>query len=109
MDNYSLHQTFPGCHAMRIWVNFERYLAYAVLLTVFSAACDAQTALTPAQALDYRRVTDLHFSPDGSKLVYVVYSYRWDWLPHLWLLDVVTGSAREITPEKKSERSPQWS
>jgi dipeptidyl aminopeptidase/acylaminoacyl peptidase len=92
-----------------MWANFERCLACAVLLTVFSAASHAQTALTPAQALDYRRVTDLHFSPDGSKLVYVVYSYRWDWLPHLWLLDVVTGSAHEITPKKKSERSPQWS
>jgi dipeptidyl aminopeptidase/acylaminoacyl peptidase len=76
---------------------------------VFSAACYAQTALTPAQALDYRRVTDLHFSPDGSKVIYVVYSYRWDWLPRLWLLNVATGTAREITPAKKSERSPQWS
>jgi dipeptidyl aminopeptidase/acylaminoacyl peptidase len=75
----------------------------------YPAPCRAQSVLTPAQALSYRRVTDLTLSPDGSQLAYVMYSYRWDWRPHLWLLDVPSGTAREITPEKKSERAPQWS
>ncbi len=60
----------------------------------YPAPCRAQSVLTPAQALSYRRVTDLTLSPDGSQLAYVMYSYRWDWRPHLWLLDVPSGTAR---------------
>ncbi len=76
------------------------------LLTRLSGAEDT---LTPAQALNFRSIADLHLSPDGSKLAYVVYSYQWDWLPQLWLMDVATGNARKLTPEKKSDRSPEWS
>jgi dipeptidyl aminopeptidase/acylaminoacyl peptidase len=94
---------------MRSSVSFRGYLACGGLMTMLSSIGLAQTVLTPAQALDYRRVGDLHFSPDGSKLAYVVYSYRWDWQPHLWLLDVASANARQITPEKTAERSPQWS
>jgi dipeptidyl aminopeptidase/acylaminoacyl peptidase len=82
---------------------------FSALLVVTSVVCHAQSALTPAQALNFRRIGDLHFSPDGSKLVYVVYSYSWDWQPRLWLMDALTGNAREMTAPKKSERSPQWS
>jgi len=94
---------------MPLWANFGRRLAYTALFAVLASACQAQTALTPAKALDYRRATDMHFSPDGTKLAYVVYSYSWDWQPHLWLQDVATGEVRELTPAKKSERAPQWS
>jgi dipeptidyl aminopeptidase/acylaminoacyl peptidase len=90
-------------------LNSGRCFAWVVLLVALSLDCYAQTALTPAQALSYRRVTDLHFSPDGSRLAYVVYSYQWDWKPHLWMLEVAAGSAREVTPNDLSERSPQWS
>jgi dipeptidyl aminopeptidase/acylaminoacyl peptidase len=85
-------------------------LVGAALFTLISiAATAAQTSLTPEQALDYRRASDLHFSPDGTKLAFVVLSYRDDRAPHIWLMDVPTGAARDITPSKKSERSPQWS
>src|SRR5580704_14149120 len=94
---------------MNPWTSFGRRLACAALFTLFSTLSQAHSPLTPAQALDYRRAGDLHFSPDGSKLVYVVYSYRWDWQPHLWLLEVASGNTRQITPEGKGERAPQWS
>jgi len=94
---------------MHLWTNFGGRFGCAALLAAFSLAGHAQNAMTPAQALDYRRVSDLHLSPDGSKLLYVVSSYRWDAQPHLWLMDVATANAREMTPAKKSERSPQWS
>jgi dipeptidyl aminopeptidase/acylaminoacyl peptidase len=81
----------------------------AFLLTLFSVSGRAETALTPAQALDYTRVGDLHFSPDGGKLAYIALSYPLDWKPRIRILDIATGKAREITLEKKSERSPQWS
>jgi dipeptidyl aminopeptidase/acylaminoacyl peptidase len=78
-------------------------------LMVMSLTCHAQAPMTPAQALDYRRIGDLHVSPDGSKLLYVMYSYRWDWQPHLWLMDMGSGATRQLTPLKKAERAPEWS
>jgi dipeptidyl aminopeptidase/acylaminoacyl peptidase len=69
----------------------------------------AHAAITPEQALDYRRISDLHLSPDGSKLTYIVRTYRQDYASHLWLMDVASGEAREITPTGKSERLAQWS
>jgi dipeptidyl aminopeptidase/acylaminoacyl peptidase len=70
--------------------------------------CGAQP-LSAAQALGFIRIADLHFSPDGTRLAYLVSSYRWDALPRVRVVDVATGSTREITPAEKSERSPQWS
>lgn len=89
--------------------NLSSRLFCAALLIALSHASHSQNAMTPAQALDYRRVGDLHLSPDGSKLLYVTYSYRWNWQPHLWLMEIQHGAARELTPAKKTERSPEWS
>src|SRR5882757_4722352 len=96
-------------HTMAVRSNLGRHFACGAFLTALSLVCHAQTAMTPAQALDYRRVGGLHLSPDGSQLLYVMYSYRWDWQPHLWLMDIASGNARELTPVKKAERSPEWS
>ena len=68
----------------------------------------AAQPLTAAQALAYVRIGDLQFSPDGSKLAYVVTSYQWDALPRLRITELATGETREITPAQKSERTPQW-
>lgn len=84
-------------------------LSGAALLLFAGVAQGAAPALTPAQALSYVRAGDLHFSPDGSKLAYVVVSYRWDAQPHVRVTDLASGQTRELTPAKKSERSPQWS
>jgi dipeptidyl aminopeptidase/acylaminoacyl peptidase len=69
----------------------------------------AAELLTPSQALAYIRIGDLQFSPDSTKLAFIVTSYRWDALPRIRLMDMATGSTREVTPAGKSERSPQWS
>ena len=74
-----------------------------------SGPAGAAAPMTPAQALDYRRIGDLHFSPDGSRLAFVVLSYPQDYAPHVGLMEVATGTARELTPAGKSERSPAWS
>jgi len=81
----------------------------AVIAAAISCACLAQPVMTPAQALSYVRASDLHVSPDGAKLAYVVGSYRWDAKPHVRILDVATGAERELTPPGASDRSPQWS
>ncbi|HET9390639.1 MAG TPA: S9 family peptidase [Steroidobacteraceae bacterium] len=78
-------------------------------LTVLAATSHAQGALTPAQALDYWRIADLHLSPDAKQLAYLVLSYSQDYTPHLCVMDLVTRAVRELTPGRKSERLPQWS
>lgn len=69
----------------------------------------AHAVMTPAQALDYRIISDLHFSPDGQQLTYLVRSYRQESASHLWLMQLATGQPQEITPAGKSERGAQWS
>ena len=91
---------------MRAWVNSVGFVAAFV---IFASVPGAAAPLTPAQALDYVRVGDLHFSPDGTKLAYVTVSYRDDALPRIWIMNVAGGTAQSLTPAKKSERSPQWS
>lgn len=67
--------------------------------------------LTPEFALTLRRPSDLRFSPDGGRLAFVVTeppdssgSRR-----HIWMLDVATGTVRQVTRSPKSEWSPRWS
>lgn len=69
----------------------------------------AQRLLAPQQALSFVRASDLHLSPDASKLAYVANSYSWDAKPQVRILDVATGAEQELTPPGKAERSPQWS
>ncbi|MEI9988912.1 MAG: S9 family peptidase [Rhizomicrobium sp.] len=89
-------------------MNVTRLLC-AGLLALIPLAGHAGTPLTPKEALDYQRVGDLHFSPDGRQLAFVALSYDWDWQQHLRVLDVASGAAREITPAGKTERAPRWS
>ena len=89
--------------------SWARRVGFAVLFTVFSGFAQAAPVITPEKALDYRRAGDVRFSPDGTKLAYIVLTYRDDYAPHVWVMDVATGNARDLTPAKKSERSPQWS
>ena len=90
-------------------VGFRGIVVYAALAGVCVPVSHAQQPMTPAEALAYSRAGDLHFSPDGSKLAYVVVSYRWDYRPRLRILDLASGKIHELTPADKSERSPQWS
>jgi dipeptidyl aminopeptidase/acylaminoacyl peptidase len=89
--------------------SWARRAAFAAAFSLFSGFGHADQIITPEKALDYRRAGDLHFSPDGSKLAYIVLTYRDDYAPHVWLMDVATGEAHDLTPPKKSGRSPQWS
>jgi dipeptidyl aminopeptidase/acylaminoacyl peptidase len=88
---------------------FRRCLMSAAFFAALSSSGYAAQAMTPAQALSYGRASDLHFSPDGSKLAFVVSSYRWDVKPRIRIIDVATGAQRELTPADKTEREPQWS
>ena len=82
-------------------------------LAVWPAAVAALLAvpLTPEQTLDRRSIGDLEFSPDGSRLVFTVTDPpKGSARPRaLWLLDVASGRARQLTFSGKSDGSPRWS
>ncbi len=108
-DALSCARMAKRCHGVGGWTRRWQGLLACMVIAMVLVPAEAGEVLTPEKALTYRRVGDLHFSPDGTKLVYVMASYSWDVAPHLWLLDVASGKARQLTPEGKSERSPQWS
>lgn len=76
-----------------------------------SPATDAARPLTPEAALNLRSISDLQFSPDGTRLVFVVTE------PpkgerrarHIWLYDKKSGVVRQFTYSVKDESSPRWS
>ncbi|HXW93446.1 MAG TPA: S9 family peptidase [Terriglobales bacterium] len=57
-----------------------------------------------------RRPSDLHFSPDGARLICVVSEFKESTMVrHLWLLEMSRVELRQFTFSQKSEWSPQWS
>ena len=74
-------------------------------------AADKSKTLTPEASLNLRSIADLRFSPDGSKLAFVVTepAKGENRARHIWLWEKKTGSARQITFSGKGESSPRWS
>jgi dipeptidyl aminopeptidase/acylaminoacyl peptidase len=76
-----------------------------------AAKADAPKFLTPETSLNLRGISDLQYSPDGSRLVFVVTE------PpkgerrarHIWLYDKESGGVRQFTYSAKAESSPRWS
>ena len=74
-------------------------------------ATAADTLLTSEMSLTLRRPTDLQFSPDGSRLAFVVQEppEGTNRQRHIWMLDVRSRELRQFTQSAKSESSPRWS
>lgn len=94
--------------------------AFAVLLftcpLAFARSGRANVAaagprLTPAQALNLRRIVDLRFSPGGKRLAFTVIGPpQGTSIPrHIWMMDVASRQVRQYTFSSKSEGSPRWS
>lgn len=72
---------------------------------------DSARLLTPEASLNLRSISDLQFSPDGSRVAFVVMD------PpkgerrarHIWLYVIKSGAVRQITFSAKDESSPRWS
>lgn len=90
-------------------------LLVAALIRVPCAVPQAPPAprqmLTPEMALSLRTASDLQFSPDGSRLAFVVTEPPQGVTRprHVWLLDVATAAVRQFTSSNKTESRPRWS
>ena len=71
----------------------------------------AEPRLTPQQALNLRRITDLRFSPNGTRLAFTVAEPPKGTANarHIWLMNVATRQVRQYTFSGKSDDSPRWS
>ena len=98
--------------------NFVRMFA-GIALALCGAAAFAQeaaptsqkNALTPEAMLEIRMLQDPQFSPDGTKVAFVVTDplkgqHR---TQHIWVYDTRKDQARQFTYSDKSESSPRWS
>jgi dipeptidyl aminopeptidase/acylaminoacyl peptidase len=67
--------------------------------------------LTPEAFLELRQVQDPRFSPDGTRVAFVVSDpYKNDKRTvHIWLYDTNTRSCRQLTYSDKSDSMPRWS
>jgi dipeptidyl aminopeptidase/acylaminoacyl peptidase len=76
-----------------------------------SSAQKGKPLLTPEAALRVRSISDLQFSPDGSRLALVVAEppKEKSRARHIWLYDKTTGVVRQFTFSAKSESAPRWS
>jgi dipeptidyl aminopeptidase/acylaminoacyl peptidase len=91
-------------------------LLWPFIIAVLSTTSLAQQAndrasipLNPERAVKFRRASDLHFSPDGSRLVCVITEVSRPTIEyHLWFLHVAQGELRQFTFSQKSEWRPQW-
>lgn len=72
---------------------------------------DDSKLLTPEASLNLRSVSDLQFSPDGTRLAFVVTEpAKGESRPrHIWLYDEPSGAIRQFTYSAKTESSPRWS
>src|SRR5271169_4975933 len=67
--------------------------------------------LTPEASLNLRNISDLQFSPGGSRLAFVVTEPAKGErrARHVWIYDKQSSSTRQFTYSAKSEFSPRWS
>jgi dipeptidyl aminopeptidase/acylaminoacyl peptidase len=80
-------------------------------MNVLCAALFATAVLSPEQTLDRRAIGELAFSPDGTRVVFTVTEpvQGATRARSIWVLDVATGRARQLTFSGKSDSSPRWS
>ncbi len=91
---------------------------YALILATLAGVPAAQAVptdtlrpLTAEQAVDVHRIGDLRFSPDGTRLAFVVTEPPGDSTTerHIWMLEVTSGEVLQLTRSPKGEDSPRWS
>jgi len=76
-----------------------------------NVAAPGKKPLTPSSFLEWRDVRDPQFSPDGTKVAFVVSDplKGEKSTSHIWLYDKSSNKALQFTYSEKSESSPRWS
>jgi dipeptidyl aminopeptidase/acylaminoacyl peptidase len=76
-----------------------------------SPSVDKSKLLTPEASLNVRSISDLQFSPDGSRLAFVVMEppKGTGRSRHIWVYGREGGTVRQFTYSAKSESFPRWS
>jgi dipeptidyl aminopeptidase/acylaminoacyl peptidase len=71
----------------------------------------SEKLLTPEASLNLRNISDLQFSPDGSRLAFVVTEPAKGErrARHIWIFERQSGVTRQFTYSAKSEFLPRWS
>ena len=99
-------------------MQYSLRVSLSIAITLCGAAAfarESETAqkkpVTPEAFLEIRTLQDPQFSPDGTKVAFVVTDplkgeHR---TRHIWMYDAKTGEARQFTYSEKSEDSPRWS
>jgi dipeptidyl aminopeptidase/acylaminoacyl peptidase len=74
-------------------------------------ASDRAKLLTPEASLNVRSISDLQFSPDGTRLAFVLAepAKSTSRARHIWVYEKQSGVVRQFTYSAKSESSPRWS
>jgi dipeptidyl aminopeptidase/acylaminoacyl peptidase len=90
-------------------------LAFVALSSVAALAAQTTRALTKAPTVDeilsLKRAGTPEISPDGRLVAYTVRDTNWDenaYETEIWLADVATGAAHQLTNAKKDSQSPAW-
>lgn len=76
-----------------------------------SSVEDSRKQLTPEASLNLRSISDLQFSPDGSRVAFVVTEppKAERRARHIWLYETKSNVVRQVTFSAKDESSPRWS
>jgi dipeptidyl aminopeptidase/acylaminoacyl peptidase len=87
-----------------------------VMLFLGAAVCQEKAAgekkvVTPEAFLQLRSLQDPQFSPDGSRVAFVVNEPRTEQkrIRHIWIYEREKNASRQLTYSSKSEFSPRWS
>jgi len=72
---------------------------------------DTAKQLTPEASLNLRSISDLQFSPDGTRAAFVVTepAKAERRARHIWLYEKKSGVVRQFTFSAKDDTSPRWS
>lgn len=74
-------------------------------------ALAAKRVLSPEMFLELRNVQDPQFSPEGTRVAFVVTDPQTGEkrTRHIWLYDKLSNKTRQLTYSEKNESSPRWS
>lgn len=86
-------------------------LVILILIPVTSSLAQKR-AFTIEDLYRIKSISDVHISPDGRSILYVVSTYdmpRARRTMHIWKMDIDGGNARQLTQGEIDSHSPRWS